>query len=367
MENKLLNSKKKTFGLYEAALATVLFIVFNCAALFFYRMIPASARGEGSFVYYLATFVIEALFAVAAYVVAVSRNIDFIKGIGADKKVNGNIVFYAFLISVACLIFFGNITDVFVNFLGLCGYSSILGSLDIPNFGVYLIYVIVSCVTPAVAEEFLFRGAIASGLKEKGFKVALIGSAAIFTLMHGNPEQTIHQFIIGLIVGYIFLKTGNIWIGVLIHFVNNFMAVTISYMFSALQKNQPATEVVEAAVEYGWGNWVLDLIIAIGFALVGYVVIMKLIRSVIAHNQVLNDYQSNAQENATIKVDDAEVAVEMTVDGKAIEENEQEDVVQEEKQEKKQIPMSVAVMFALAGVYFAFEWLSSLLLGLGII
>ena len=39
MENKLLNSKKKTFGLYEAALATVLFIVFNCAALFFYRII----------------------------------------------------------------------------------------------------------------------------------------------------------------------------------------------------------------------------------------------------------------------------------------------------------------------------------------
>lgn len=366
MENKLLNSKKKTFGLYEAALATVLFIVFNCAALFFYRMVPASARGEGSFVYYVASFVIEALFAVTAYVVAVFRNIDFVKGIGADKKINGNIVFYSVLISFACLIFFGNITDVFVNFLGLCGYQSILGSLNIPNFGVYLIYVIISCLTPAIAEEILFRGAIATGLKEKGFKVALIGSAIIFTFMHGNPEQTMHQFIIGLIVGYIFLKTGNIWIGIVIHFINNFTAVTISYVFSALQNNQPATEVVEAAVEYGWGNWVLDLIIAIGFALVGYVVIMKLIRSVIVYHQAEND-QKETKENATIKVDDAEVAVEMTVDGTGVEEVEQEEVVQEEKQEKKQIPMSVAVMFALAGVYFAFEWLSSLLLGLGII
>ena len=77
----------------------------------------------------------------------------------------------------------------------------------------YLIYIIISCVTPAVCEEILFRGTIASGLKEKGFKIALFGSAIIFTLMHGNPEQTVHQFIIGLVVGYIFLKTGNIWLG----------------------------------------------------------------------------------------------------------------------------------------------------------
>ena len=29
MENQLLNEKRKSFGLYEAALATLLFIVFN--------------------------------------------------------------------------------------------------------------------------------------------------------------------------------------------------------------------------------------------------------------------------------------------------------------------------------------------------
>ena len=365
MENKLLNSKKKSFGLYEAALATVLFIAFNTFAVFLYRMVPAGSRGEGSFIYYFASFVIEALFAVTAYVVAVFRDVDFVKGIGADKKINGNIVFYSVLISFACLIFFGRITDIFVNFLGLCGYKSILGSLDIPNFGIYLVYVIVSCLTPAIAEEFLFRGAIASGLKERGFKAALFGSAIIFTFMHGNPEQTIHQFIIGIIVGYIFLKTGNIWIGVVVHFINNFTAVTISYVFSIMQKNQSATEAVETVVEYGWGNWILDLVIAVGFALVGYAIISKLIRTVIAYHQVENDYKNEVQENATIKVDDAEVVVEMTVDGTSVEETEQEDVQVENQ--KKPLPMAVTVMFALAGVYFAFEWLSSLLLGLGII
>ena len=108
MENQLLNEKRKSFGLYEAALATILFIVFNIGFMFLFRAIPVSARQSGSVVYYIASFLIEALFGVAAYVVAVSRKVDFVKGIGANKKVNGNIVFYSVLISFACLIFFGN-------------------------------------------------------------------------------------------------------------------------------------------------------------------------------------------------------------------------------------------------------------------
>ena len=366
MENQLLNEKKKSFGLYEAALATLLFIVFNIGFLILFRAIPVSARQSGSVIYYFASFMIEALFGVTAYVVAVSRKVNFVKGIGADKKINGNIVFYSVLISFVCLFFFGRLTNVFIEFLEICGYSSILGSLDIANFGIYLVYVLTACIAPAICEEFLFRGVIASGLKEKGFKVALFASSIIFTLMHGNPEQTVHQFIIGYVIGYAFLKTGNIWIGVIVHFVNNFTAVTMSYV-SSLTAGEEVAEVA-AAEPVTALSFFVGLIIAAAMALIGYLIIKKLIGLiVIEHNRANNV----SNENATIKVDNAEVSVEMMVDEMMVEldekpEIEKTEAVEGEKQEKGKIPTSVILMFVISGAYFLIEWLTSLFTGLGL-
>ena len=367
MENSLLNSKKKSFGLYEAALATILFIVFNSVFIFFYRMVPVDAREEGSAVYYIASFLIEALFGVTAFVVATTRKVDFVKGIGANKKVNGNIVFYSVIMTLACLFLFGNLTDVFVNFLGLCGYSSILGSLEIKTFDIYLVYVLVSCVAPAVFEEVLFRGVIASGLKERGFKVALVCSAIIFSLMHGNPEQTIHQFVLGLVVGFVFLKTGNLWVGIIFHFTNNFTAVTMNFVANLLSKGDAAAEAVEEASKYGWGNLFGDLVIALIFAAVGYFAVKKLIALIIAEDNKLNGLNKENLESSTIKVDGKEVETQMLVEGevqtdKTMQENAAEVTVQKTKEP---IPISITIMFVLAGAYFAFEWFSSLLIGLG--
>ena len=367
MENQLLNEKKKSFGIYEAALATLLFIVFNIVFLFLFRAIPVSARQSGSVVYYIASFLIEALFGVTAYVVALSRNVDFVKGIGANKKINGNIVFCSVLISFVCLIFFGNLTNVFMELLEICGYSSILGSLEINNFGIYLVYVLTACIAPAICEEFLFRGVIASGLKEKGFTVALVASSIIFTLMHGNPEQTVHQFIIGYVIGYAFLKTGNIWIGVIVHFVNNFTAVTMTYVSSLTAGEEVASEtaiVVEPPVTIS--SFIISVIIAAVMAFIGYVFVKKLISVIINEHNRINNVSN---ENSIIKVDDAEVNVEMMVDEMVVEtenKTEQTSEVQGESQKQENVPLSVKIMFIVSGAYFVIEWLTSLLTGLGL-
>ena len=311
---------------------------------------------------------IEALFGVTAYVVAVSRKVNFFKGIGADKKINGNIVFYSILISFVCLFFFSDLTNIFLAFLEVCGYSSILGSLDISNFGIYLVYVLTACIAPAICEEFLFRGVIASGLKEKGFKVALLASSIIFTLMHGNPEQTVHQFIIGYVVGYAFLKTGNIWIGVIVHFVNNFTAVTMTYVSSLLVREEAVAEAV-ATEPITVASFIGAVIIAIGMAAIGYLFVKKLIDKIIVEHNKINNVSN---ENATIKVDDTDVNVEMMVDEMIMEMGEKAETEKQEteeaglqKIEKEKSPMSVTIMFVISGAYFLIEWLSALFTGLG--
>lgn len=369
MENNLLNSKKKKFGLYEAALALILYIVFTNVFSFFWGMVPREFRKAPYAAYFIAQFVIEMLFAVVAYVVATTRRVDFVKGIGADKKINGNLVLYGVLISFICLIFFGKITDVFMYFLSLLGYVSDSPSIEINNFGIYLIYVLVLCVAPAIGEEFLFRGAVASGLKEKGMKVALIGSALIFSFMHGTPDQTIHQFIIGLVIGYIFLKTGNIWIGVIVHFINNFTSVTLMYVLSFFDDGSASTEAVSMLPDgYDWLNLFGDLIYAIVMAVLGYIIIRRILRKVFAEHQAINN-ENVIQESETIKVDGVEVETTVTIDGET-----QENVTSEEnvagaqaKKEKELIPLPIAIMFAIAGAYFAFMWGVSLLVGFGVV
>ena len=72
-------------------------------------------------------------------------------------------------------------------------------------------------------------------------------------------------------------------------------------------------------------------------------------------------------ENSTIKVDGKEVETQMLVEGevqtdKTVQGNSSEVTVQKTKEP---IPISITIMFVLAGAYFAFEWFSSLLIGLG--
>ena len=99
--------------------------------------------------------------------------------------------------------------------------------------------IITTCVLPAICEEFVFRGLVLQGLASR-FKpfTAIILSAFAFSMMHMSPAQTVHQFILGITLGYVVLTAKSVWAGVLLHFFNNFWAVigtiTQNYGFGAL-------------------------------------------------------------------------------------------------------------------------------------
>jgi hypothetical protein len=47
-----------------------------------------------------------------------------------------------------------------------------------------------------------------------------------------NPWQALNAFIIGVIMGYIYYKTGSLWLTMLIHFVNNGTSVVMAQFTS---------------------------------------------------------------------------------------------------------------------------------------
>lgn len=86
-------------------------------------------------------------------------------------------------------------------------------------------YAVVGLLAPFV-EELVFRGAILRSLLEwtKRQWVAIAISALLFALIHGNPAQMPHAFIIGLLLGWMYYRTGSIIPGVVYHWVNNSVA-----------------------------------------------------------------------------------------------------------------------------------------------
>lgn len=84
-------------------------------------------------------------------------------------------------------------------------------------------------IMPAFGEEFLMRGLVVHGLAENygKWKTVFI-SAALFALLHGNPVQLIHPFIVGAIMAYLVFETGSIIPAMLLHGVNNTFTLTLS-------------------------------------------------------------------------------------------------------------------------------------------
>ena len=86
-----------------------------------------------------------------------------------------------------------------------------------------LIYIyVLTPLLPCVCEEIMFRGVVMRGLRQFGVTASVILSSLCFTFMHGNVEQIVLQFAIGLAIGAVVTVTDNFLIGAAMHFANNF-------------------------------------------------------------------------------------------------------------------------------------------------
>jgi len=73
-----------------------------------------------------------------------------------------------------------------------------------------------------VAEELLFRGFVLRTLRPYGKRFAILGSAFLFGLFHGNLLQTPYAFLMGLLLGYVAAEYSLGW-AIGLHMFNNFV------------------------------------------------------------------------------------------------------------------------------------------------
>lgn len=123
------------------------------------------------------------------------------------------------------------LSTYFMSFLSGIGIKPIdTPELQDGSLSVFLINVLTIAVLPAILEELVFRGFILQSLRIAGDRIAIITSGVLFGLMHGTLYQIPFAIILGIVFGYIALKTESIWMTMVLHFINNFMAVFMEYI-----------------------------------------------------------------------------------------------------------------------------------------
>lgn len=78
------------------------------------------------------------------------------------------------------------------------------------------------CLAAPIFEEVLFRGVVLRHLEPYGKKFAILGSAFLFGIFHGNVVQSPYAFVVGLVFGYVAVEYSMVWAMVL-HMINNLL------------------------------------------------------------------------------------------------------------------------------------------------
>lgn len=100
-----------------------------------------------------------------------------------------------------------------------------------------ILSVLATAVIPPICEEFAMRCCGVGLLRKYGKGFAVLAVAMIFGLVHGNIVQFVFASLIGVILGYVTVKTNSILPAIFIHACNNGMSVFVDVLNFALGKD----------------------------------------------------------------------------------------------------------------------------------
>ena len=106
--------------------------------------------------------------------------------------------------------------------------------------GFIVSFVSLSIFAP-IFEEIIFRSAVYRHTEIMGQSFAVVFSAIVFALMHGNLEQLPYTFVMGLGFAYLFAKTRSLLIPMLLHFLTNTTTVIFTSIIGTTDTDELST------------------------------------------------------------------------------------------------------------------------------
>lgn len=218
--NKLvdLNKAKKTFTRASLMVATtfVLLQSFGIGASYFLTKSNIEMKG-------ILTYLVGML---PLYVICMPIGYLFLRK--AEKKPPGKNRFgfkrfikFAFIMCFVVMTssFVANIISMFLSALfDIEMTNNVVTILDGQNLFVQILFVVL--IGP-IMEEIFFRKVVIDHLLDYGEVLAIAVSAVLFGLFHANLAQTLYTTVVGLLLGYVYVKSGNLLYTIALHMSMN--------------------------------------------------------------------------------------------------------------------------------------------------
>jgi membrane protease YdiL (CAAX protease family) len=127
--------------------------------------------------------------------------------------------------------------------------ESIKGLLQMDNGLELFANLFLIALLPALGEELVFRGVVQQQLMRRmGPWVAIVLGAAIFSFIHFQFEGFLPRMLLGVLLGWLYWRSGNIWVPIGAHFVNNAFQVVGQFLYS----RELSTVDLEQDIEVPW-------------------------------------------------------------------------------------------------------------------
>ena len=195
---------------------------------------------------------IQAMLAQAAFLIVYlyfNRGVDYKKASKINVRLGWQNVLICIAIAIICIFGFSFLTQISDEFLTYIGFELETSILPLDNAGWLVLNIILLAAVPAVLEELVFRGIILNAFRKKTGDVASIFiSAALFSLMHCSPQQTVFTFVFGIVLAFVVVKTGSVVSSMIIHFLNNAIAVIFMYAKFDIALSLPTWAMVLIAI-----------------------------------------------------------------------------------------------------------------------
>ena len=133
--------------------------------------------------------------------------------------------------------------------------------------------VFVFAVAPAITEELAFRGFILSGMQSlRSDWKAILLTSLLFGVAHSVLQQSIITFFVGMLLGFLAVRTGSLLPCILYHATHNALSVLLSMGYSESANGLFGWLLVSSdgsAVEYRF--WPATVLTCLGFLLIAWI------------------------------------------------------------------------------------------------
>ncbi|EPY6470336.1 CPBP family intramembrane glutamic endopeptidase [Clostridium sporogenes] len=143
----------------------------------------------------------------------------------------GTVVCYIFVIIsiIAYILIFGNTIGLLLQ--NIPQSDLVKSAFDELDNAPLLLQFISLCVIAPIFEEIIYRGIMLEQLNKRcGAVKAILISSLFFGIMHLNVHQAVNGFFIGIVMGFIYIKTDSLMLTMFLHFINNLYCLIAGYI-----------------------------------------------------------------------------------------------------------------------------------------